>query len=196
MKKLLLSLGLMLAISLLFSFTESNPDNKMALEKLSGTYADPSPYAYGQAWGKRVFTFDKGKWTLVFTLGLDPELKMQVFTFRTAGTYKVQEKSAIVKDAYNAVFYEDKKWVTLKTADQELIKAFGFASCNLVKDVEKDISLTGCSAWPSVADCPGDYDLLSLDKDGKLYFGDRPADNNMCTPEKRPIRLTPAVIKK
>lgn len=193
MKKLFLSIGLV-AAALLFSFTEK-PDTKAALEKLSGTYADPAPYAYGQAWGKRVFTFDKGKWTLLFTLGLDPELKMQVFTFRTLGTYKVLDKSSVIKDAYNAVFYEDKKLLTLKTADAELIKAFGFTACNLVKDVEQDISATGCSAWQSVANCPADYDLLSLDKDGKLYFGDRPADNNMCTHDRRPTKLTPPVVR-
>lgn len=195
MKKLFLAAGLMVAIVLAFSFTKTN-DSKAALEKLSGTYVDPAPYNYGKAWGKRVFTFDKGKWTLLFTLGLDPELKMQVFTFRTAGTYKVLDKSKAVDNTYNAVFYEDKKWVTLKTDDANLIQAFGFAACNLTKDVEKDISITGCSAWQSVADCPGDYDLLSLDKDGKLYFGERPADNNMCSPEKRPTKLTPAVVKK
>lgn len=195
MKKLFLSMGLVLAISLLFSFTKRNVDHKSALQNLSGTYADPLPYAYGQAWGKRVFTFDKGRWTLVFTLGLDPELRMQVFTFRTSGTYEVLDQSSAVKEAYNAVFYEEKKWVTLKTDDKELIRAFGFTPCKLLRDVERDISITGCSAWPSVADCPGDYDLLSLDRDGKLYFGERPADNNMCTPEKRPTKLTPPVVK-
>jgi hypothetical protein len=196
MKKLFLSVGLVLVIALLFSFAKNNPDQKSALEKLSGTYTDPAPYAYGKAWGKRVFAFDKGKWTLVFTLGLDPELKAQVFTFRTSGTYKVLDKSKVVANAYNAVFYEAKKWVTLKTGDQQLIQAFGFVPCNLEKDVEKDISSTGCAAWPSVADCPGDYDLLSLDKEGRLYFGERPADNNMCMPEKRPTKLTPPVVKK
>jgi hypothetical protein len=195
MKKLFLSLGLMVAITLMFSFAKTS-DNKAALEKLSGTYADPAPYNYGKAWGKRVFTFDKGKWTLLFTLGLDPELKMQVFTFRTAGTYTVIGKSKSVDGAYEANFSEDKKWLTLKTDDANLVQAFGFAACHLTKDVEKDVSLTGCSAWKSVATCPMDHDLLMLDQDGKLYFGNRPADNDMCTPEKRPTSLTPAVVKK
>ena len=168
---------------------------KHKLENLSGTYADPAPYNYGKAWGKRIFTFDKGKWTLVFTLSLDPEMKMQVFEFRTFGSYKLQEKSTKVNNTYNAVFYESKKIITLKTSDENLIKAFGFAACNLTPNVEQDISETGCSAWKSVAACPGDYDLLSLDKDGKLYFGNRPQDNDMCSPEKRPTSLTPAVIK-
>lgn len=168
---------------------------KAKLEKLSGTYADATPYNYGKAWGKRVFTFDKGKWTLVFTLALDPNLQMPVFEFRTFGRYKLQEKSASVADTYNAIFYEDKKFITVKTTDENLIQAFGFKPCAITPNIEKDISETGCSAWKSVAACPGDHDLLSLDKNGNLYFGERPADNDMCTPEKRPTKLTPPVIK-
>jgi hypothetical protein len=184
-----------LIATLLVAFTTSN-NTKKKLQNLSGTYSDAQPYNYGKAWGNRVFTFNKGKWTLVFTLALDPEMKMQVFQFRTFGTYKVQEKSSKVANAYNALFLEEKKFVTLKTGDENLIKAFGFAPCNMTKDVEQDISAKGCSGWKSVADCPGDNDLLSLDKNGKLYFGNRPADNDMCSPEKRPTSLTPPVIKK
>jgi hypothetical protein len=196
MKKSVLYITLIAIATITFAFTLSaDKDIKSKLENLSGTYADAKPYAYGQAWGKRVFSFDKGKWTLHFTLALDPEMKMQVFQFRTFGTYKVQEKSSKVADTYNAVFYEEKKLLTLKTNDENLIKAFGFAPCNMTINVEQDVSEKGCSGWKSVAECPGDYDLLSLDKKGKLYFGNRPQDNDMCSPEKRPTSLTPPVVK-
>ena len=196
MKESILYLVIVAIATITFAFTNtSDKDLKSKLENLSGTYADAKPYAYGQAWGKRVFTFDKGKWTLNFTLALDPEMKMQVFQFRTLGTYKVQDKSSKVADSYNAVFYEEKKLLTLKTSDENLIKAFGFAPCNMIKDVEQDVSGKGCPGWKSVAECPADNDLLSLDKDGKLYFGNRPQDNDMCSPEKRPTSLTPPVIK-
>lgn len=179
-----------------FAFTSNtDKDLKSKLENLSGTYGDPSTYNYGQAFGKRVFTFNKGKWTLDFTLSLDPEMKMQVFKFRTLGTYKVQAKSNKVADTYEAVFFEEKKLLTLKTDDENLIKAFGFAPCNLMVDIEQDVSVNGCSGWKSVKECPGDYDLLSLDKDGNLYFGNRPLDNDMCSPDKRPTSLTPPVVK-
>lgn len=195
MKKAIIYFAIVVTAALTFAFTnKNNTDLKYKLEHLSGTYADAKPYNYGKAWGNRVFTFDKGKWTLVFTLSLDPEMKMQVFEFRTYGTYKLQEKSSVT-DTYNALFLEEKKFVTLKTNDKNLIEAFGFAPCNMVKDVEKDISENGCSGWKSVKDCAGDYDLLSLDKEGKLYFGDRPSDNDMCSPKKRPTKLTPPVTK-
>ena len=49
---------------------ELSPLEKMKtdLENLSGTYMDTEPYAYGSAFGQRIFTFDKGNWTLKFTL--------------------------------------------------------------------------------------------------------------------------------
>jgi hypothetical protein len=196
MKKIFIFTFIVAAITICAAFiNQPKTDLKYQLEHLQGSYSDPAPYNYGKAWGKREFTFDKGKWTLVFTLALDPEMKMQVFKFRTYGTYQLQEKSAKVADTYNAVFYEEKKFVTLKTNDEQLISAFGFSPCDLTVDIEKDISENGCSGWKSVKACPGDYDLLSLDKEGKLYFGERPADNDMCSPEKRPVKLTPAVIK-
>ncbi len=196
MKATIISLAILLMATFSFSFDNGKGnDLKYRLEHLSGTYADAKPYQYGKAWGKRVFTFSKGRWTLLFTMSLDPEMKMKVFQFRTLGTYKVQEPSDKVTGAYNALFNEEKKFVTLRTGDAKLAQAFGFGGCGLETNVEKDISATGCSAWKPVADCPGDYDLLSLDKAGKLYFGERPADNDMCSPEKRPNALTPPVVK-
>ncbi len=171
MKKLLFSLSLLAALSLFaMSFYYFNNEKK-ALQNLAGTYEDPQPYTYGQAWGHRIFTFEQGKWTLKFTLALDPAMKNPVFIFRTYGNYKVLRKSKTVKNAYEALFLEDKKFVTLKTDNQNLVDAFGFAPCELTLNVEKDISKDGCSAWKSIAICNQDHDLLSLDEDGKLYFG-------------------------
>lgn len=177
---------------------ELSPLEKMKtdLENLSGTYMDTEPYAYGSAFGQRIFTFDKGNWTLKFTLGLDPNLENQVFEFRTYGSYNIIEPSSIIETAFNAEFGEDKKFVTLKTDNPQLIEAFGFASCELIPNIEKDISVSGCSLWKPVSECPIDYDLVSLDAEGNLYFGNRPADNDMCSEEKRPTSLTPPVTKK
>lgn len=130
MKKSILYIAIVAIATIAFAFTtNSYKDLKSKLENLSGTYVDVKPYAYGRAWGKRVFTFDKGKWALKFTLAVDPEMKMQVFQFRTFGTYKVQDKSSNISDTYNALFYEEKKLLTLKTSDENLIIAFGFAPC-------------------------------------------------------------------
>jgi hypothetical protein len=122
-------------------------------------------------------------------------MKMQVFKFRTYGNYVIQEKSNKVANTFNALFYEEKKFLTLRTNDVNLINAFGFAPCNLTLNKEQDVSENGCSGWKPVKICGGDYDLLSLDEKGNLYFGNRPQDNDMCSPEKRPTSLTPPVVK-
>lgn len=174
----------------------SKKDMKLSLQNLSGTYKDPKPVDWGRGtYGTREFTFSKGKWTLNFILALDPEMKNQVFVFRTKGTYKVLDKSATVPNAFNALFLEDKKYVTLKTNDVQLAQGFGLAACGFTKDVEKDISVTGCSLWKPVKECNEDHDLLSLDKEGRLYFGVRPPDNNMCSADKRPTQLNVPVVK-
>jgi hypothetical protein len=44
-----------------------------------------------------------------------------------------------------------------------------------------------------VADCGTDHDLLALDATG-LRFGQRPMDNDMCTPDRRPTALLGPVV--
>lgn len=175
--------------------TATEPSMKKQLEELSGTYQDLAPYPYGTAFGQRIFTFEEGKWTLVFTLGLDPTLQQKVFQFRTFGTYQVLDQSTVVPDAYNALFLEEKKYLTLLTDNTDLIEAFGFNNCQLQMGVEKDISKNGCALWSAVDICHEDHDLLAIDTEGLLYFGVRPPDNNMCTADRRPTALTPPVSK-
>lgn len=176
--------------------TNTAEHQQQLLENLKGTYKDPTAVDWGRgSFGTREFTFSKGKWTLKFTLALDPGMKNQVFVFRTFGTYKVLDQSATIANTFNALFVEDKKFVTLKTGDIKLAQAFGLTQCGLQKDIEKDISVTGCSLWKPVAECNEDHDLLSIDKDGKLYFGIRPPDNNMCSAAQRPTQLNVPVVK-
>lgn len=168
---------------------------KSNLENLSGVYSDPKPYSYGKAFGHRRFSFENQKWALDFTLSLDPEGKVPVFSFRTLGNFKILNESSAVPNAWNAIFYEDKKFLTLKTNDKNLIQAFRFSDCNLQMGEEKDISEIGCSAWLPISVCNEDHDLLMLNSEGGLHFGERPFDNNMCSADKRPKTLTSPVVK-
>lgn len=168
---------------------------RAALESLSGTYASTAPEPWYGGYGTRQFTFDRGTWSLVFTHALDAAMQAPTFRFRTKGPYEVGAASATVAGAFEAVFYEDVKYVTLLTADASLIAAFGFANCGLKYNVEVDISATGCAGWKPVAVCREDHDLLALSPSG-LQFGVRPRDNNMCTPDRRPTGLLQPVVKR
>jgi hypothetical protein len=166
-----------------------------AIAALNGTWASPAAEDWGRGtFGTRSFTFEDGTWSLDFALALDPGMNAKVFEFHATGTYDVIAPSATVPGAFDMLFREDVKAVTLRATDPKLIEAFGLAQCNLTPDVKTDISATGCAIWKPVAECGEDHDLLALDADQNLYFGVRPADNDMCTPDKRPIALLPAVV--
>jgi hypothetical protein len=167
-----------------------------AIMALNGTWASPAPEDWGNGtFGTRTFTFDNGSWSLDFALALDPAMAAKVFEFHTTGTYDVLAPSAAVPGAQEMLFREATKAVTLRATDPALVQAFGLASCNLTLDAKTDISATGCAIWKPVAECGEDHDLLALDTEDNLYFGVRPADNDMCTPDKRPTALLPAVVK-
>jgi hypothetical protein len=163
------------------------------LAALSGIWASPAPEPWYGGWGTREFRFEDGRWGLVFTHALDREMRQHSFVFRTEGPWRLGQPSAVVPGAFEAVFDEERKLVTLMTGDPRLIAAFGFAACSLVTGVEVDISDRGCAGWKPVAQCREDHDLLALSAEG-LHFGVRPRDNDMCTPDRRPTALLPAVV--
>ncbi len=171
-------------------------DMREALSTLSGSYASIGPEAWYGGHGRRLFTFDAGSWTLDFTFGLDPALESPVFRFRTGGDYRIEGPSQAVPGAWQAVFDEDRKLLTLLTGDEGLAEAMGLAACGLVPGVETDISQTGCASWRPVADCPEDHDLLAMEPNGDLRFGVRPADNDMCTAARRPTALLNDVVRR
>jgi hypothetical protein len=194
MKLLAAALGLALAGPALATPALTGTQNR--LETLDGQYSSTAPEDWGGgAFGRRAFSFDHGRWTLDFTLALDPAFARKVFAFRTGGTYRVIGAAAAVPGAFQADFREESKNVTLLTSDAAIATAFGLAACGLAVGVEKDVSQAGCAAWKPVSACPQDHDLLALDAAGGLYFGVRPADNDMCAPERRPTALLPAVVK-
>ena len=120
-------------------------------------------------------------------------MTMRTFQFRTGGAYRVGEASPTVEGAFHTVFDEDWKHVTLLTPVPEVVAGMGMADCGLTLNLETDISETGCAAWAPVAVCGQDHDILAL-TDAGLHFGVRPADNDMCTPDKTPTALLPAVV--
>jgi hypothetical protein len=166
---------------------------RAALKALHGTYASPAVEGWYGGFGTREFVFRDGTWSLTFTHALDPDMTLRTFQFRTGGPYEIREPAAAVPGAYHAVFHENWKHVTLLTDVPEIVAGLGMAECGLSVNLETDISATGCAAWAPVAECGEDHDLLALSEAG-LQFGVRPADNDLCTAEKLPTALLPAVV--
>jgi hypothetical protein len=163
------------------------------LQALSGTFVSSSVEEWYGGFGTREFVFDKGKWSLIFTHALDSGMTQRTFQFRTGGSYEVKQPSAAVKGAYHGVFNENWKHVTLLSDNPQIVGRMGMADCKLTVNLETDISKTGCASWKPVSECGQDHDLFAMDAKG-VYFGVRPRDNNMCTPDKTPTVLLPPVI--
>lgn len=171
----------------------AEPLDAAALQSLSGTWISPAPEPWYGGFGTREFVFSKGGWQLIFTHALDPQMTMRTFQFRTGGDYRVG--AAGPDGSFQTDFDEDWKRVTLFLTDPAIVQAFGMAECGLTPNLEHDISVSGCAAWQPVAVCGTDHDLLKAEGDA-LQFGVRPADNDMCTPDKRPTALLPAVLQR
>ncbi|WP_019956020.1 hypothetical protein [Yoonia vestfoldensis] len=166
---------------------------RAALLGLHGTFHSPHVEEWYGGFGTREFVFSDGQWSLTFIHALDPGMTQRTFQFRTGGGYDVQAASTQLPGAFHTVFDEDWKHLTLLTPVPEIAAAMGMADCGLTVNLEADISETGCAAWRPVADCGQDHDLLAFSDDG-LHFGVRPADNDMCSADKTPTALLPAVV--
>lgn len=164
------------------------------VEAVTGTFRSTSPEAWYGGFGTREFIFAEGHWQLIFTHALDPDMTIRTFQFRTGGPFEIGAASDAVHGAFNGVFHERWKHVTLLTDNEEIVAGMGMADCELSYNLETDISESGCAGWRPVEICGEDHDLFALDETG-LYFGVRPDDNDMCTPDKRPTDLLPVVAR-
>jgi hypothetical protein len=184
----------LLAISALLALPAlAQADDPTTLESLHGTYVSQSIEEWYGGYGTREFVFSNGTWSLTFIHALDPAMTQRTFQFRTGGAYRIQDEVAAVPGAWHTVFDEDWKHLTLLTPVPEIAAAMGMADCGLTVNLEADISASGCAGWRPVSVCGEDHDLLSLSAEG-LQFGVRPADNDMCTADKLPTALLPAVV--
>jgi kynurenine formamidase len=178
------------------------PTNAMKVSALSatenqllGTWKSPTAESVGNVgFRTREFTFTKDRWQIEVVFYDDEKMLKPLFSFVGEGRYETGEASTIAPNAANAVFHFDKKSLTLLTDDAAAIKRFGFANCNLTKDITKDISENGCSNFTAIAACGQEYDLVRLDEN-KLQLGSRPADGNMCSVDNRPKSLGQPLIK-
>jgi hypothetical protein len=173
-------------VSLLLPFLSNSC---MAQNKITGKWISKNPEKTATGYfGVRQFNIEKEGWEVQATVYLDSSLRFPVFTFRAMGKYTIGTQSGTVKNAKEAVFGFDKKYVTLKTNDTTLLRRFGLDKCNLIYLQEKDITETGCAYLASRAICAQEYDLISKSGD-TLYLGARPASGGLCEASKRPKAL-------
>lgn len=137
------------------------------------------------------FKIAKDIWAVDYTVYGDVKGTSPFVTVHIEGPYEIGEPSSVVAGAFDARF-----GITRKTllphhaAAAAFLNGAGGKVQGFKAGEALDITATGFAPFGQypVSQVNADYDLVMLDGD-KLYFGERPADNDMGTPAKRPRSL-------
>jgi len=143
---------------------------------------------------KRHFTMTEKDWTLHFNAFGDPGCTVKLFTARFEGPYTLLADSQKVAGATEGNFVFAKHYMTAHV--QPVADWFQGSKCGTQAwkvGEEQETSTTGCVFLKPVAACGTDHDLVKVEG-GQLFFGKRPGDNDMCTPDKRPTALTQVAV--
>lgn len=143
------------------------------------------------------FAMTRADWTLDYVTYTDAACTTPFVTARIEGPYAVTGPSTVAGASEGTFRF------TRKTLRAHGPAAAGFLSsaqgCGraFAADVDVDITAEGCAGLGQrpVAACGQDYDLVSLEGDS-LRFGQRPADNDLCTPAQRPTALSPLAMQR
>ncbi|MDC0720432.1 hypothetical protein [Nannocystis bainbridge] len=173
-------------------------ENPEAAPDIAGTWVGdclPSPQADGSTQYLRLeFAITGDAWKLDYVTHADDACATKLATVHIEGPYALQQPSSAVEGAWEARF-----GFTTKTIRPEvdglrdyLNSLEGCGASEFATGVAQDVLTTGCAGFGQYpgADCPADFDLVKRDGDD-LFFGARPADNDMCTAGKRPTALSP-----
>lgn len=164
---------------------------------LAGHWASdctPSPQADGSTqYSVLDFDLTDTRWDLDYVVHGDAACTAPLLTVHIAGPYALERPSASVDGAWEARFAFDEK--TLRPEVDALRDVLnGLDGCgaeDFVTGVASDVYATGCAPlgqYPRER-CEADHDLVRVVGD-TLFFGARPADNDMCTAERRPTALS------
>jgi hypothetical protein len=143
------------------------------------------------------FDMTRADWSLDYVTYADAACTAPFVTAHIEGPYEVAEPS-VVAGASNGTFR-----FTRKTLRAHGAAAAGFLSsaqgCGraIAADVDVDITAEGCAGLGQrpVSACGQDFDLVAVEGDS-LRFGQRPGDNDMCTPARRPSALSPLAMQR
>ncbi len=145
---------------------------------------------------KRHFDLTEADWKLRFEAYGDEGCSAKLFTARFEGPYELGKDSQAVPGATEGNFRFARHYMTAHA--QPIAGWFQGAKCasgTWELDKEQETGTTGCAFLKPVSACQLDHDLVKVEGD-KLYFGQRPADNDMCTPDKRPTSLGTPVVRR
>jgi hypothetical protein len=140
------------------------------------------------------FDLTETRWSLDYDTFGDAGCASPLLTVHIEGPYEITGPSEVA-GAREARFAFDAKTITAHSdAAVAFLGGFGEACGGpgtWSVDVARDVGASGCAPLGQrpIAECPADFDLVSVTST-ELRFGARPADNDLCTPERRPTALS------
>jgi hypothetical protein len=142
----------------------------------------------GQAF-QLTFDLTATDWTLDYTAFGDARCEQPNLTVHIEGPYTLGAASKAVEGAREGKFGFARKFVTPHTegAAGFLPQACGGGTFAVGGSTDITAGCAGLGAYP-IEKCATDHDIVHL-AGNVLRFGARPADNDMCSPEKRPTAL-------
>ena len=172
--------------------TDTDTDAELGFSEsdLAGTWVGPcypSPAGDG-SFNQLTFVMTDAMWDLDYVAHGTDDCSAPFLTVNIAGGYTLEGASDVEDGARNGTFFFSTKTVTPHAEAAVGVVNYACGGTDAAVDVAFDISggCPGLGAYP-IADCPADYDIVKLSEDGtQLTFGARPADNDMCSEDKRP----------
>ena len=165
--------------------------------QLAGRYVSactPQPQADGStSYFKLDFDLTATRWTLDYVVFADEACATKALTVNIRGPYELTAPSSQVEGAWEGRFGFDAKTMT-PHAQFMVDMLAGIQGCGAggwTLDQATDVS-GGCAPFGQypLSQCGADYDVVKLNE-GSVQFGQRPANNDMCEPGKRPTALSP-----
>ncbi|NTX51467.1 hypothetical protein HUA74_30400 [Myxococcus sp. CA051A] len=144
---------------------------------------------------QRHFQLTESDWTLRLDFFRDAGCQTKLFTARVVGPYSLGQDSEKVSGATEGTFTFGERYLTAHL--QPLADVFTQSGCGTgawTVGVEQPVP-GACLSFKPLTECGRDHDVVKVEGT-QLFFGQRPADNDLCAPEKRPQALaTHPVVK-
>jgi len=175
--------------------TEELEQNEPLTSQLVGTWQSDCVDS-GNGHIRLTFRMTVSTWDLDYDAFADTVCETGFMTVNIKGPYDLGDASAAVEGAREGRFYFEERVVT-PHMDAAVDMLAGACPDGVFGVGESSDMREGCAnlgLYP-VSDCPNEYDIVRLDG-STLNFGARPADNNMCSEEKRPTALGLPLQKK
>lgn len=170
------------------------PDVPAITGKFTNDTCIPQPQADGTtSYLKMAFDLTPTTWAVAITTYGDEACATKLGTSHFDGPYTLTGPSAAVPGAFEGEFGFAHRTITPHVDGYvALMQSLSCGKAPYAVGQPQDVLAAGCPEMgiPPAAACPKEYDLVKLDGTS-LTFGKRPADNDMCAPDKRPTELSP-----